>query len=95
VPPAATHLRVGRGPISPPAPGGPSRTVRRPTGVSRVTPLDGPHEDVAVSADGRTAYVTGGFTRDGFWDGLSVVDLESGDTRRLPAGSRPLGIVVL
>ncbi len=58
-------------------------------------PLDGPHEDVAVSADGRTAYVTGGFTRDGYWNGISVVDLATGDTRRLPAGERPLGVAVL
>lgn len=58
-------------------------------------PLDGPHEDVAVSDDGRTAYVTGGFTRDGYWNGITVVDIDSGDTRRLAAGERPLGIAVL
>jgi hypothetical protein len=75
--------------------GGPSLTVRSPGGAERVYPLEGPHEDVAVSEDGRTAYVTGGFTREGSWDGLSVVDLGSGETRRLAAGSRPLGIVVL
>jgi hypothetical protein len=50
---------------------------------------------VAVSGDGRTAYVTGGFTRDGYGDGLSVVDLATGATHRLAAGSRPLGIAVL
>ncbi|MFJ7958141.1 hypothetical protein ACIQ62_17820 [Streptomyces sp. NPDC096319] len=90
-----TLLTVGTGPIDPDADAGPSLTVRTPDGAERVYPLEGPHEDVAVSADGRTAYVTGGFTRDGYWDGLTVVDLGSGDTRRLPAGSRPLGIAVL
>ncbi|MFI9345977.1 hypothetical protein ACIG0D_32650 [Streptomyces sp. NPDC052773] len=45
--------------------------------------------------DGRTAYVTGGFTRDGHWNGITVVDLGSERTRRLPAGERPLGIAVL
>ncbi|MFF5445756.1 YncE family protein [Streptomyces sp. NPDC012888] len=74
---------------------GPSLTLRAPDGGERLYPLDGPHEDVAVSADGRTAYVTGGHTRDGYWNGLTVVDLATGDTRRLPAGSRPLGIAVL
>ncbi|MFI8262440.1 YncE family protein [Streptomyces sp. NPDC085665] len=74
---------------------GASLTVRSPGGAERTVPLDGPHEDVAVSADGRTAYVTGGFTRDGYWDGITVVDLPSGTTRRLPAGQRPLGIAVL
>ncbi|MBD0710197.1 MULTISPECIES: YncE family protein [unclassified Streptomyces] len=86
---------VGTGPIDPAEDQGPSLTVREPGGTERVYPLEGPHENVAVSADGRTAYVTGGFTRDGFRDVLSVVDLGSGATRRLPAGSRPLGIAVL
>ncbi|MFE2475049.1 YncE family protein [Streptomyces sp. NPDC059389] len=74
---------------------GASLTVRSPGGTERTVPLDGPHEDVAVGADGRTAYVTGGFTRAGYWDGITVVDLPSGTTRRLPAGQRPLGIAVL
>ncbi|MET9604315.1 YncE family protein [Streptomyces sp. NPDC006512] len=74
---------------------GPSLTVRSPDGTERVHPLSGPHEDVAVSRDGKTAYVTGGFTRDGYWNGITVVDLTTGGTRRLPAGSRPLGIAVL
>ncbi|GHG08875.1 YncE family protein [Streptomyces filamentosus] len=90
-----TLFAVGTGPIDPSADRGPSLTVRSPEGVERVYPLDGPHEDVAVSEDGRTAYVTGGFTRDGYWDGISVVDLASGGVKRLPAGSRPLGVVVL
>ncbi|MGW0030424.1 YncE family protein [Streptomyces sp. NPDC003314] len=89
-----TLLAVGTGPIDPDADRGPSLTVRAPDGTERVYPLEGPHEDVAVSRDGRTAYVTGGFTRDGSWDGLTVVDLASGDSHRLAAGSRPLGIVV-
>lgn len=90
-----TLLVVGTGPIDPSTDEGPSLTVRAPDGRERVIPLDGPHEDVAVSPDGRTAYVTGGFTRDGYWDGITVVDLPSGDTRRLDAGSRPLGVAVL
>ncbi|MFD5109965.1 YncE family protein [Streptomyces cinereoruber] len=90
-----TLLAVGTGPVDPDEDRGPSLTVRAPDGKERVYPLEGPHEDVAVSPDGRTAYVTGGFTRDGYWDGLTVVDLESGDTRRLAAGSRPLGVAVL
>ncbi|MEV1020458.1 YncE family protein [Streptomyces sp. NPDC050264] len=90
-----TLLVVGTGPIDPDRDEGPSLTVRSKDGQEKVIPLDGPHEDVAVSADGRTAYVTGGFTRDGYWDGLTVVDLDSGGTRRLAAGERPLGVAVL
>ncbi|MGY0492660.1 YncE family protein [Streptomyces sp. WG-D5] len=90
-----TLFAVGTGPIDPAEDEGPSLTVRGPDGTEKVIALDGPHEDVAVSDDGRTAYVTGGFTRDGYWNGITVVDLDSGDTRRLAAGERPLGIAVL
>ncbi|MCY0949609.1 YncE family protein [Streptomyces sp. H27-S2] len=88
-------LVVGTGAVEPGDGEGPSLTVRSPDGTERVFPLDGPHEDVAVSRDGRTAYVTGGFTRDGYWNGITVVDLDSGATRRLAAGDRPLGVAVL
>ncbi|MEU5986071.1 hypothetical protein [Streptomyces sp. NPDC047434] len=95
VTPDGTLLVVGTGPVDPASDQGASLTVRRPDGTERIIPLDGPHENVAVSKDGRTAYVTGGFTRDGSWDGLTVVDLASGGTRRVAAGERPLGVVVL
>ncbi|MFD6419543.1 YncE family protein [Streptomyces sp. NPDC060194] len=93
--PDGTLYVVGTGPIDPSEDRGPSLTVRAPSGDERVIPLEGPHESVAVSLDGGTAYVGGGFTRDGYWDGVTVVDLESGGTRRVEAGSRPLGIAVL
>lgn len=88
-------LVVGTGAVEQGKGEGPSLTVRSPDGAERVYPLEGPHEDVAVSRDGRTAYVTGGYTRDGYWNGITVVDLDSGNSRRLAAGSRPLGIAVL
>ncbi|MHC5262922.1 YncE family protein [Streptomyces sp. UC4497] len=93
--PDGTLLAVGTGPIDPSEDEGPSLTIRTPGGKEKVVPLEGPHEEVAVSDDGRTAYVTGGFTRDGYWNGITVVDIDSGDTRRLAAGERPLGIAVL
>ncbi|MGW4570980.1 YncE family protein [Streptomyces tendae] len=86
---------VGTGPIDPSEDAGPSLTVRSPDGDERVVPLDGPHETVALSADGRTAYVSGGFTRDGYWNGLSVVDVATGRVTRLPVGERPLAVAVL
>ncbi|MFI8812808.1 YncE family protein [Streptomyces sp. NPDC055082] len=97
--PDGTLLVVGTGPIAADDED-PSLTVRSPDGKERVVPLEGPHEDVAVSEDGRTAYVTGGFTRDGYWNGITVVDLhDDGDGYsapvRIDAGERPLGIAVL
>ncbi|MEU9030385.1 YncE family protein [Streptomyces sp. NPDC048383] len=95
VTPDGTLLVVGTGAVDPSDGRGPSLTVRSPDGTERVHPLQGAHEDVAVSRDGRTAYVSGGFTRDGYWNGVTVVDLSTGGTRRLAAGDRPLGIAVL
>lgn len=89
-----TLLVVGTGPIGS-GDRDASLTIRAPDGKERVVPLDGPHEDVTASGDGRTAYVTGGFTRDGYWDGITVVNLDDGTTRQLPGGQRPLGIAVL
>ncbi|MGW2183598.1 YncE family protein [Streptomyces sp. NPDC001732] len=93
--PDGTLLVVGTGPVLS-EDRGPSLTVRAPDGSERVLPLDGPHEDVAVSEDGRTAYVTEGFTRDGYGNGITVVDL-TGEQRpyEVPATARPLGIAVL
>ncbi|MET7325886.1 YncE family protein [Streptomyces sp. NPDC005549] len=86
---------VGTGPIDPSEDDGPSLTVRTPDGDERIIPLDGPHETVALSADGGTAYVSGGFTRDGHWNGLSLVDIGTGRVTRLPVGERPLAVAVL
>ncbi|MDR3031911.1 MAG: YncE family protein [Kitasatospora sp.] len=94
VAPDGRLLVVGSGPITRDD-RGPSLTVRNPDGTERVYPLGIPHENVALSADGRTAYVTGGFTRDGYWDGITLVDLDTGTTHRLEAGHRPLGVAVL
>ncbi|MCX4675289.1 YncE family protein [Streptomyces sp. NBC_01433] len=97
--PDGTLLVVGTGPIAADDED-PSLTVRSPDGKERSVPLEGPHEDVTVSKDGRTAYVTGGFTRDGYWNGITAVDLHDdgdgyGAPVRIDAGERPLGIAVL
>ncbi|MGX9923257.1 hypothetical protein ACWIG4_25755 [Streptomyces sp. NPDC002248] len=88
-------LVVGTGPIDPAEDEGPSLTIRAPDGTERVVPLDGPHENVSASPDGRTAYVTAGYTREGWRDGVTAVDLRTGKTRWLPGGTRPVGVAVL
>lgn len=60
----------------------------------RVLPLRRPHEAIAVSRDGRLAYLTGGYTRGG-WSGISVVTLATGRVRELPLPAPPLGIATL
>jgi hypothetical protein len=55
-----------------------------------------PHERVAISPDGRWAYLTGGYTfAGGGWDGLTIVDLQRRTVVELPVPDRPLDIVVL
>ncbi|WP_327072451.1 hypothetical protein OG196_03980 [Kitasatospora purpeofusca] len=93
--PDGTLYTVGTGPIDPATDAGPSLTVRAPDGSERLVPLDGPHETVTLSPDARTAYVSGGFTREGGWDGLTVVDTATGRTSRLPVGHLPLAVAVL
>ncbi len=87
-------LVVGTGPAGG-APGGPNLAILDlDTGQEEVVPLDKPHEDLLVSRDGRTAYLTGGYTfANGGWDGITAVDLASGTTREIPVPGRPLGIV--
>ena len=64
------------------------------TGRERIVPLERPHEDIAVSRDGRSAYLSGGYTRGG-WPGITAVRLGSGRTREIRLDDRPLGIAVL
>jgi DNA-binding beta-propeller fold protein YncE len=88
-------LVVGTGPFGN-ASGPPSLTVRTlATGRERVWPLRRLHEQVAVSTDGRTAWLTGGFTLAGYWNGLTGVELATGRTRELRVPGRPLGVAVL
>lgn len=88
-------LVVGTGPFGN-ADGRPSLTVRDlASGRERVWPLRRLHEQVAVSRDGRTAWLTGGFTLLGAWNGLTAVDLATGRTREVRVPGRPLGIALL
>ena len=64
------------------------------TGRERILPLSRPHEDIAVSRDGRRAYLTGGYTRGG-WSGITVVRLGTGQTREIPLPAAPLGIALI
>lgn len=86
---------IGTGPAGN-AYGPPSLTVVDVTGANeRLLPLRRAHELVALSPDGRYAYLSGGNLLDGGWNGLTVVDLESGATRELPVPGAPVGVAVL
>jgi DNA-binding beta-propeller fold protein YncE len=94
--PDSLHLLiVGTGPAGQ-ATGGPSLTILDlATGSERILPLTRPHEKVAVSPDGRTAYLTGGYSfANGGWDGITVIDLATGATREIAVPGLPLDVVV-
>lgn len=60
-----------------------------------VIPLTHPHEKIAISADGRYAYLTGGYLLPGGWDGLTIYDLQQQTLSELAIPDRPLDIKVL
>lgn len=78
-PDGARLLVVGDGPNDTSLAGPSLEIVELASGGSTVLPLDGSHNDVAVSADGRRAFVTGGSSREGapYPDVVTVVDLET------------------
>ena len=57
-------------------------------------PLKREHEQVVVSRDGRYAWLTGGQSFTGGWDGLSRVDLETFEVIEVPLAGQPFGITL-
>jgi DNA-binding beta-propeller fold protein YncE len=87
---------VGTGPAGS-ASGPPSLTLFDPNGAETVVlPLEKPHEMAAITDDCATAYLSGGYTfANGGWDGISVVDLESGAVTEMTVPNRPLWLTLL
>ena len=95
--PDGTLVTAGTGAFGT-ATGGPNVAFLDPaTGDEQVIALERPHETVAIwqpAADsGWQAVLAGGFTRDGWWDGLTIVDPASGETRELPLMGRPQHVI--
>jgi hypothetical protein len=90
-------LVVGTGPFGN-ADEAPSLTIRdMATGKEELVPLDRLHETVTTWADPRTgarsAVLAGGYTRNGAWDGLTVVDLDTHKLHEISIDGRPQTIV--
>lgn len=61
----------------------------------RRIPLIGPHERIILSPDGRTAFLSGGYTLDG-QDIVTVIDLVREQVRTLPSGGTlPTGLALV
>ncbi|OPH59701.1 hypothetical protein BC351_19665 [Paenibacillus ferrarius] len=66
------------------------------TYTEKIIPLTRMHQMVASSADGHYAYLTGGVTyADTGWNGMTVVDLQSGAIRELELPDYPLDVQLL
>lgn len=82
------------------ATGRPNLTLRNTsTGEADVVPLDRLHETATFWTDPATGrqkvLLSGGYTRSGFWNGITVVDVQSHQMHRLPAPHRPQSIVTV
>ncbi|SDI52916.1 hypothetical protein SAMN04488693_11370 [Arthrobacter subterraneus] len=76
------------------ATGSPNLTVRDlGSGAEEVVPLNRLHENVIPWIHPETgrlyALLSGGYTRDGFWPGITVVDLETFEQHELEVPGRP------
>jgi DNA-binding beta-propeller fold protein YncE len=88
-------LIVGTGPAGEVS-GGPSLTLLDlTTGTEEIVPLTKPHERIALSQDGRRAFLTGGYLLTGGWDGITVVDLDNRATREVQVPDGPLDVALL
>ena len=75
---------------------GPSITVYDlETHAESVFTLQRTHEAIVLSAGGRYAYLTGGQSFTGGWDGVSVLDLERKVARYLTVPGQPLSLVTI
>lgn len=82
------------------ATGGPNLTLREVgTGKEKIIPLDRLHETVTFWTDPATGrekvLLSGGYTRAGYWNGITVVDVESHRTYGIPVPHRPQTIVTV
>lgn len=93
-----TTLVVGTGAFGS-ATQGPSLEIVSPDGTDAVVPLSRLHETVATwrasDADAWSAVLAGGYTRDGWWDGLTIVDLATLEQREVPVAGRPQAVVAV
>ncbi len=92
-------LSVGTGAFGN-ATGEPNLTIRElDSGEERVVPLNRLHETVIPWTDpssGREkALLSGGHTRDGFWEGITVVDLETLEQHELAVPGRPQALAAV
>ncbi|MFC4223148.1 YncE family protein [Lysinibacter cavernae] len=96
---ARSLLVVGTGSFGS-ASGGPNLTIRSMAdSTERIVPLERLHETVTQwrnpATQGLSAVLGGGYTRDGAWDGATVVDLETLASYEIVVEGKPQEIVPL
>lgn len=87
---------VGTGPAGGASEGPSLSIVNLESGAETIHPLDRPHEQAIWTSDGAGALLTGGYTfAGGGWNGLTLVNPETGETTEYPVGIQPLDIARL
>ncbi len=91
---AATLLVVGTGPAGEVNGAAVLSRINLRDGRETHLPLNAEHEQIVLSGDDKTAYLTGGNSFTEGWDGISVIDLTRNKIRFLQVGKQPLGIAL-
>ncbi len=88
-------LIVGTGPADQ-VNGGPNLTLYDiESQAERIIPLSKEHEQIAVNQDGRYAWLSGGQSFTGGWEGISRIDLKTAEVTEFPVSGQPFGITFL
>jgi DNA-binding beta-propeller fold protein YncE len=87
-----TAFIVGTGPAGRASSGPSLSVVNLQNGKERLIPLEREHEQVVLNSDESRAILTGGNSFTQGWNGITVVDLKSGNLHHLEVPDQPLGI---
>jgi len=91
---ASTLFVVGTGPAGEVSGAAVLSGINLHDGRETHIPLHADHEQVVLSDDNMTAYLTGGNSFTEGWDGISVIDLMSNKIRFIQVDKQPLGIAL-
>jgi DNA-binding beta-propeller fold protein YncE len=91
---ASTLFIVGTGPAGEVSGAAVLTRINLRDGRETHLPLHGDHEQIVLSDDGKIAYLTGGNSFTGGWNGISVIDLTHNKIQTIQVDEQPLGIAL-
>ena len=91
---ASTLFIVGTGPAGEVSGAAVLTRINLRDGRETHIPLPVDHEQIVLSDDGKTAYLTGGNSFTEGWNGISVIDITHNKIQSIPVDKQPLGIAL-